>query len=260
MIYNTFGESRINVSQLGFGTVKFGRNTGVKYPEPFDLPDKKTMHALLDMAWDGGINLLDTAPAYGDSELKLGELLGERSEPWLICSKAGEEFNAHTSESHFDFSAKAIRSSVERSLKRLGRDVLDLLLIHSNGDDLHIIEQDGALETLNLLKKEGLIKASGMSTKTVEGGIAALKQSDCVMVAFNPEYQEEKAVIDYAYQHNKGILVKKLLNSGHSALNPNGLSDAINTARQTPGISSVIMGTTNLTHLEQNLKLFNQAV
>lgn len=260
MKYQNIGDTGLNISQLGFGTVKFGRNTGVKYPRPFDLPDTKQMHALLDMAQAGGINLLDTAPAYGDSEEKLGRLLSERNDDWVICTKAGEEFDIGSAQSSFDFSPSAIRRSVERSLTRLKLDVLDMVLIHSDGDDVNIIEQYGALDTLSDLKREGLIRASGMSTKTIEGGVLALRHSDCVMVAFNPAYQDEKAVIDYALENNKGILVKKLLNSGHSADEPNGLQDAVAVARRTPGISSVIMGTTNLAHLEQNLELFNRAI
>ena len=110
----------MKLSLLGLGTVKFGRNTGVKYPAVFELPDMATMRNLLDIPHDGGINLLDTAPAYGDSEIKVGELLRGQRDKWLVCTKAGEEFNASDASSHFDFSPEAITRSVERSLQRLG--------------------------------------------------------------------------------------------------------------------------------------------
>ena len=62
------GATGLQVSPLGLGTVKFGRNQGVKYPQAFNLPSDREALALLELAWDLGINLLDTAPAYGESE------------------------------------------------------------------------------------------------------------------------------------------------------------------------------------------------
>ena len=55
----------IKVSPLGFGTVKLGRDQGVKYPAGFKIPDDREAVVLLDQAQSLGINLLDTAPAYG---------------------------------------------------------------------------------------------------------------------------------------------------------------------------------------------------
>ncbi len=256
MRYTPLANTGLRLSLLGLGTVKFGRNTGVKYPSAFELPDRATMQNLLAIAHEGGINLLDTAPAYGDSEIKLGELLRGQREQWVLCTKAGEEFDPATAQSRFDFSPKALTRSVERSLQRLGTEVLDLVLIHSNGEDEKIIQQHGALDTLQELKRKGWIRASGMSTKSVAGGLLALQHSDCAMIAFNPDYPDERAVIDYAREHNKGILIKKLLNSGHAALQQDGLHAAIQIARETAGITSVIMGTRNPEHLRQNIRLF----
>lgn len=64
----SLGQTGIEVSCLGLGTVKFGRNQEVKYPNNFSLPEDKQISALLDQAKGFGINLLDTAPAYGSSE------------------------------------------------------------------------------------------------------------------------------------------------------------------------------------------------
>ena len=60
---------------LGLGTVKFGRNQKIKYPT-FELPSDQAVCQLLDDAQNYGINLLDTAPAYGIAEERLGQLLG----------------------------------------------------------------------------------------------------------------------------------------------------------------------------------------
>ena len=92
MALRTLGSTDMEVSPLGLGTVKFGRNQGVKYPHAFALPSDGEIRNLLDLAWDLGINLLDTAPAYGSSEERLGQLL-DHSQDWIIVTKVGENFS-----------------------------------------------------------------------------------------------------------------------------------------------------------------------
>ena len=250
----------IDVSPIGFGTVKLGRNLGVKYPSSFTIPDDQQAVDLLNLARDLGINLLDTAPAYGTSEERLGQLFARHKglrNQWVICSKVGEEFE--DGESCFDFSPEHIRFSVERSLKRLNTDVIEMMLVHSNGDDVNIIEQTGCLEVLADLKKEGKILASGMSAKTVEGGILALKHSDIAMVTYNLNEQGEKPVLDYAEEHSKGILIKKALASGHACLDPSQKSsdpvyESMKLVFSHPAVSSAIVGTINPKHLRQNVE------
>lgn len=252
------GNTGINVSALGLGTVKIGRDKGVKYPSGFTIPDDKQVRNLLSQARDGGINLLDTAPAYGSSETRLGELLTQRDQ-WVIVSKVGEEFDNDSGESHFSFSPEAVRLSVERSLRRLKTDYLDCVLVHSDGNDLAIIEQ-GTLEALNALKKAGLIRTTGMSTKTVEGGIAALAQADMAMVTYNLAYNDEQPVIDYAAANNKGILIKKAFASGHLADRSDPVQDSLNLILRTPGVSSIIVGTITPAHLQENIEKAQQAL
>ena len=89
-------------------------------------------------ARDLGINLIDTAPAYGRSEERLGPLLRGQRQDWVIVSKVGEEFADGLS--RHDFSAAHTRMSVERSLQRLETDFIDLVLVHSDGNDMAILE------------------------------------------------------------------------------------------------------------------------
>ncbi|MEZ5530383.1 MAG: aldo/keto reductase [Porticoccaceae bacterium] len=84
-----FGNTGINVSILGLGTVKLGRDQGVKYPNGFVIPDDRQASKLISLAHDLGINLIDTAPAYGNSEERLGTLLKGQRDQWVICSKVG---------------------------------------------------------------------------------------------------------------------------------------------------------------------------
>jgi aryl-alcohol dehydrogenase-like predicted oxidoreductase len=246
------GATRLRVSPLGLGTVKFGRNRGVKYPHPFDLPSDREALALLELAWDLGINLLDTAPAYGESEERLGRLLRQCRRDWVIVTKVGEDF--HDGVSRFDFSAAATRASVERSLRRLGIATLDAVLIHSNGDDLAILEREAVLPTLRDLQRAGLIRAVGMSTKTVAGGLRAVECCDLVMATYNLRQREELPVIRAAHAAGKGALIKKGLLSGYL---DGAESDPVRAALQLiyaePGVSSVVIGTLNPAHLQANV-------
>lgn len=243
----------LEVSVLGLGTVKLGRDKGVKYPTSFTIPDDEAALALLQQAWDLGINLIDTAPAYGNSEQRLGELLPQLPHDFVICSKAGEHFDNDSGESFFDFSRDGLMRSVETSLKRLNRDVLDIVLIHSDGNDVPVIEQFKALETLNELKSQGLIRATGMSTKTVEGGLLTLDQADIVMVTHNLEYQGEQAVLDAAAKKNKAVFIKKAFASGHLSAGSDAISESFKLIFANPAVASVVVGTINPQHLADNV-------
>lgn len=244
---NRLGQTDIFVSLLGLGCVKFGRNQSVKYKTAFSLPTDRSLIELLKVAESLGINLIDTAPAYGRSEERLGKLLKTQRKNWIISTKAGETFKDN--QSFFDFSKLALIKSVERSLQKLNTDYLDILLIHSNGEDTAIIEQYEVFDTLLSLKHQGKLRAFGMSTKTLSGAMLTLQQADLAMITFNPEYTQEKEVIEYAYQQKKGIFIKKPLGSGY--LSP---KQAFPFILQQKGVSTIIVGTLNPQHLTENAR------
>ncbi len=247
------GRTGLQVSALGLGTVKLGRNQGVKYPRGFELPDERSARALLDLARELGINLLDTAPAYGRSEERLGELLAGQRGDWLICSKVGEVFE--DGRSRFDFSPEHTRRSVISTLRRLRTDCIDIILVHSDGDDLRIIREMGTLDCLAQLKSEGLIRAFGISTKTVAGGVAAADACDVVMLTYNLEERSERAVLDACARRGTGALVKKPLASGH--LGEDG-ADAVGASLDLvlshPACSAAVVGTIDPAHLRMNVE------
>lgn len=256
------GKTGIKVSALGLGTVKFGRNQGLKYPSAFELPSDDTLAELIALSRDLGINLIDTAPAYGVSEERLGGLLKKNRHDLVLSTKTGEEFHVDLANpdghSSFHFSAEHTRLSVERSLRRLKTDYLDVVLVHSDGNDLDVIHNTSALETLQNLKQAGHIRAFGISTKTREGGIAAASLVDVVMVSLNPTHLDELSVIEACTANNTGVLLKKVLASGHicddkdrSASAPNR-DAALQLALNQTGISSAIIGTINPKHLREN--------
>lgn len=239
------GSTGILVSRIGLGTVKFGRNTSVNYPTQFSIPDDQTIKQLLATAKELNINLLDTAPAYGSSEERLGKAVQHDRHEWIISSKVGEEFKNNIS--LFNFTKEYLIDSLHRSLQRLKTDYLDLLLIHSNGHDEAIINQYQVFETLADFKKQGLIRAFGMSSKTLAGGILAAQTADVVMVTLNLNYLEDIPVIQEAYKLNKGVLIKKSLGSGYLPVKQS--IDLIFKSPKILGINSVVLGTINPLHL-----------
>lgn len=259
-LHRPLGSTGLMVSPLGLGTVKLGRDQGVKYPSGFQIPDDDDARVLLKLSRDLGINLIDTAPAYGRSEERLGPLLRGQRKDWVIISKVGEEFT-HGESSH-DFSAAHTRLSVERSLKRLETDFIDLVLVHSDGNDLAILEHHEVYETLATLKREGKIRGFGLSGKTVEGGLKALETGDCAMVTYNLNEQAEKPVIDYAAAHGKAILVKKALASGHVCLSPgvDPVKASFELVFGHQGVASAIVGTINPLHLAHNVATVAQVL
>ncbi len=240
------GSTGLEVSCLGLGTVKFGRNQGVKYPQSFQLPDDARVREVLALCRDAGMNLIDTAPAYGSSEERLGELLTQRQD-WVICSKVGEEFEDGVS--HFDFTAAHVRRSVERSLRRLRTDYLDLVLIHSDGNDEAILRQGECVDALQRCREAGLVRAIGMSTKTVAGGLLALEHTDAVMVTLNPAATDDLPVIAQAQALHKGVLIKKALNSGHG-----DVQSSLEFIYGQQGVTSVIIGSITPAHLRDNIE------
>lgn len=267
--HTRLGNTDLQISRLGLGTVKFGRNQGVKFPEAFALPSDSQARDLLCLARDLGINLLDTAPAYGVSEERLGGLLrGDRKE-WVICSKAGESFDGE--ESRFDFSPAALRKSLDQSLRLLRTDYLDILLIHSDGNDLDIIHRDQVLQSLAQFKQEGWIRAFGMSTKTVAGGLLCAREADVVMTTYDPDSEADQQLLDECASQNTGVLLKKIFNSGHlltpapiepkSKPKPGQKAKTPRTAieRQLQlifshkAVNSAIIGTLNCQHLRDNV-------
>jgi aryl-alcohol dehydrogenase-like predicted oxidoreductase len=205
------------VSPLGLGTVKLGRDQGVKYPSGFQIPDDDEARMLLRQAQQLGINLIDTAPAYGRSEERLGPLLRGQRKDWVIVSKVGEEFS--NGQSRHDFSAAHTRLSVERSLKRLETDYVDLWMLHNPRMDA--IQTDDIFALLEDLKSEGKIRAYGASLGPAiagtEHGDEALKtrKLDALQIIYNLLEQDPgRRFFPLARERNVGMLVRVPHSSG----------------------------------------------
>jgi aryl-alcohol dehydrogenase-like predicted oxidoreductase len=177
----------------------------------------------------------------------------------VIVSKVGEEFS--DGQSQFDFSPEHTRFSVERSLARLRCDHIDVVLIHSNGEDLAILESYGTLEALAELKQRGLIGSYGMSTKTLSGGLHAAACCDVLMVTYNPAHQEEEPVLQACQEHAAGVLIKKALASGHlGQADGDPVQASMNLSLQHRATSAVIIGTLSQIHLDYNVAAARKAI
>ena len=168
MVPRPLGKTGISVSPIGLGTVKLGRNTGVKYPKGFELPTDAEVAALLDRALELGVNFFDTAPAYGTSEERLRPFVKAHRKEIVLATKCGEFHENGVS--RWDFSRKAMEAQIAESLKRLGTDHVDVLLLHSDGSDQPISD---AIATLRDARDRGVARAIGISAKS-DAGIRGL--------------------------------------------------------------------------------------
>jgi aryl-alcohol dehydrogenase-like predicted oxidoreductase len=242
MVRRELGRSGFTVSPIGLGTTKLGRNTDVKYPASFALPTDDQIATLLESAGKLGINLIDTAPAYGDSERRLGGFIETHRDKIVLCTKCGEQYvNGH---SIYDFSAPAIVTSVEESLRRLRTDYIDVLLLHSDGRDVELLTQTDALEALARLKQSGKTRAAGISAKTESGILEAARTLDVVMAPFNQRESTLAAALATAHDSGMGVLAIKGLFSGHLTAR-----SAIEFVLRQEFIDTLIVGTINPGHL-----------
>ena len=236
------------MSPIGYGAFKIGRNLSTKYNRAYELPDQPTIEKLLNGVLDLGINYIDTAPAYGSSEERIGQAISHRRREFVLSTKVGEFFESGTS--RYDFSAAAVRKSVESSLRRLRTDVLDLVFIHSSRDDLRIVEQTDVVPTLMSLRDAGLVRGIGLSGYTADGFRAALPWSDAVMVEYHPDHVSLAPVIDEAHKRGITVIAKKGLASGRLPA-----AQALSFVLRNPAVTSVVVGSLSLDHLRENLRI-----
>lgn len=238
----------LNLTPLGYGTFKIGRNRKIKYPQDYELPSDAEAERILKGVLDLGIRYIDTAPAYGLSEERIGRFLAHRRDEFTLSTKVGERFDL--GESTYAFDAASITESVETSLRRLKRDAVDLLFIHAHRDDVAVLQQTDAVETLHSLRDRGLAVHIGFSGYTEAAFRAALDWADALMLEYHPNHRELEPVIDTASERGLAVVVKKPLASG--TLAP---GDAIPFLLENSGVRSAVVGGLSLDHLRQNVSL-----
>ena len=150
MNYRTLGNSDLKISEVSLGCMSL----------PTDIQEAKRV---IEAALDAGINYFDTADLYdlGVNEEIVGKALREKRHDIYIATKVGNRWTEGEPGWRWDASPTYIKQAVHASLKRLGTDYIDLYQLHGGTieDDL-----DAVIDTFEQLKKEGLIRAYGISS------------------------------------------------------------------------------------------------
>jgi aryl-alcohol dehydrogenase-like predicted oxidoreductase len=179
MEYRSMGSSDLKVSAIGFGCWEMG---GQHYGGTDDAEVSRAIHRAIDL----GVTLYDTAPNYGfgGSEEVLGRALGAKRKDIILVSKTCISWDPVTHTTKFDGRYSTTKRLNEESLKRLGTDYLDLLLVHWPDADTPIEETMRAIEEL---RQEGKARYVGVSNYTsYELGIARKHAPICAnQVGFN---------------------------------------------------------------------------
>ena len=197
----------MRVSEISLGTWALGDGWGTV--------SEDDAYAALNRAVDLGVNFLDTADVYGDgrSEKLIGRLLEDRpQDEILVATKAGRRLDPHTPEG-YDYDN--LSAFVERSLKNLGVEALDLLQLHCPPTETY--RQDSTFEALDRLQEAGKVRNYGVSVEKVEEARMALDYPGVatVQIIFNIFRQKPaEEFFPLAEERNVGILARVPLASG----------------------------------------------
>jgi aryl-alcohol dehydrogenase-like predicted oxidoreductase len=206
MQYRELGRTGWKISTVSFGAWAIGGTWG-------NVEDKESL-AALHRALDLGVNFFDTADVYGDgrSEQLLAKLRRERSEPFHIATKAGRRLEPHVASS---YSKQNLTAFVERSLKNLEAEALDLLQLHCPPTEVYYMPE--VFDTLDGLAKDGKLRNYGVSVEKVEEALKAIEYSNVqsVQIIFNIFRQRPMDLFfEQAQRRKVGILARLPLSSG----------------------------------------------
>jgi aryl-alcohol dehydrogenase-like predicted oxidoreductase len=206
MKYRKLGKTGLEISEVGFGAWGIGgRTAGLT---SYGDTDDRTSRLALARALDAGITFFDTSSAYGEghSEELIGEAFSGRRADVVIATKAG-----YTSWDHPpDFSAAAILSSAEASLRRLRSEYIDLLQLHN--PPASCLRSPETREVLSTLLASGKIRAWGISAKSPADAHRALTDFDTPVVQANFNMMDVRAVtggvLEEALRRGAGFIAR----------------------------------------------------
>ena len=194
----TLGKTGLRVSRLGVGLVEIG----VQLSEgETDLAGR-----VLNTALDGGINFLDTAECYGISEDLIGQTVSHRRSEFILATKAG---HPSYGTDWPRFTGETVRRNIERSLRRLKTDYVDLLQVHAY--DVFGEPPDDVIEAVLDIKRQGKTRFIGYSQENEEA-IWAIESGlfDTLQTAFHIMDQRARyGIFEMASAANMGIIAKR---------------------------------------------------
>jgi aryl-alcohol dehydrogenase-like predicted oxidoreductase len=262
MEYRRFGNTGLSVSLLGFGAGHIGDAS---------MTDRD-IGILLNRVLDMGINVIDTARSYGESENRIGKYLHHRRQEFILSTKVGYTYRGYP-----DWSFEAVMGTIEESLLRLRTDTLDIVHLHSC-DRMHL-ETGGCIDALERAREQGKIRIAAYSgeNEALQFAIASGRfgSVQCSVNLFD-QYGLTH-LIPAAAESGMGIIAKRPMGNavwryqsrpeghGHAvyydrfhemALTNRGLSwseVALRFTAYAPGVSTLITGTADIHHLQENL-------
>jgi aryl-alcohol dehydrogenase-like predicted oxidoreductase len=277
-----FGSTGVDVTALGYGAMELrGPPRG---PTIADEEAGRLLNAVLD----GGINLIDTSIDYGRSEELIGQYLAPRRDEFFLASKCGcmlEPSPGAQPPFPHDFSAANVRAGVEQSLRRLRTDRLDLVQVHMS-PSREQMEAEGTIGEMVALRDEGKVRFLGMSgTLPNLAEHIAMGVFDVFQIPYSAVQREHEELIARAAAGGAGVLVRGGAARGAPSedkswtVPPIGLAEGEAQRRweasgldelldgmsrlefvlrftlSHPGLSSTIVGTGRLDHLQSNLAI-----
>ncbi|MCL2551403.1 MAG: aldo/keto reductase [Actinomycetia bacterium] len=217
MRYRPLGRSGLQVSEIGYGAWGIGESVWIGATEEESL---RALHRALDL----GVNLVDTARGYGESERIVGRVVRERAGrdgEVLVATKVPPRNGVWPAPAGLDpaetFPGAHIRESLQTSLRASGLDHFDVLQFHVWSDEW--VGRGDWLETIADLKQEGLIRLFGVSINDHEPDNAlALVRSgavDSVQVIYNVfDQSPADALFPACQEHGVGVIVRVALDEG----------------------------------------------
>ncbi|MDR7027140.1 aldo/keto reductase [Rhizobium rosettiformans] len=204
---HSFGRTEFTVSDIGFGAWQIGGSWG----EVSEADGRAALNAALD----AGMTFIDTADVYGDgrSEKIIAEVLKARGgKRPMVASKAGRRLNPHVADG---YTKANIEAFIDRSLKNLEVDSLDLVQLHCPPTDVYYRQE--MFEGLEEIRKAGKIKHYGVSVEKVEEALKAIEYPGVtsVQIIFNMFRQRPAGLFfQEAKRRNVAVIARVPLASG----------------------------------------------
>ena len=212
MNYRRLGRTGLHVSEISLGTVELGMDYGIPAQGAHRRPSKVDAARLLNRALDLGINLIDTAQAYGESEAIIGRALKSRRGQYLLATKIGSLSWEGYSGAEL---RKRVEASIIESLRALQTDIIDLLYIHNATPEL--IQRGEIVEIMERARQVGYARFVGTTTYGEAAPLAVLEDGhfDCIQIAYNLlDQQFEERVLPLAKEKDIGVVIRSVLLKG----------------------------------------------
>jgi aryl-alcohol dehydrogenase-like predicted oxidoreductase len=195
MIRRVLGRTGLEVSVLGFGGSEIG----------FDRVDVATVRRLLHDALDAGLDVVDTAECYGDSEALIGEALAGRRRDVRLFTKCGH----YEGTGRDDWRPASLERSIARSLERLRTDHVDLLQLHTCSED--DLRRGDVIEVAERARARGQARFVGYSGDGAAARLAVeCGRFDTLQTSLNVADQEAiELTLPLARAHGVGVIVKR---------------------------------------------------